>query len=98
YVAYDYGGIPANAHYQRIWRVVGRGEWVRYDCTWPGPSDGTVEVTLTEPNGLHSGEWEMSIVVDGAVILQESFVVEGSWRAWYPAGVIPNCFGKVSTR
>jgi|GEM_PF-3264084 len=98
YVAYDFSGIPAGAHYQRIWRVVGRGEWVRYDCIWPGPTDGTVEVTLTEPNGLYSGEWEMSIVVDGAVLLQEQFLVEGSWQAWYPAGVISTCFGKVSTR
>lgn len=98
YVAYDFSDIPAGAHYQRIWRVVGRGEWVRYDCTWPGPADGTVAVTLTEPNGLYSGEWEMAIVVDGAVLLQERFLVEGSWRAWYPAGVIPTCFGKVSTR
>lgn len=31
YVAYDFSGIPAGAQHQRIWRVVGRGEWVRYD-------------------------------------------------------------------
>ena len=98
YVAYDYAGIPVGAHYQRIWRVIGRGEWVRYDCFWPGPVDGTVEVTLTEPNGLYSGEWEMSIVVDGIVILQKSFVIEGDWKFWDSAGVIPTCFGKASTR
>lgn len=98
HIAYDYSGISVGAHYQRIWQVVGRGEWVRYDCIWPGPSDGTVEVTLTEPNGLNSGEWEMSIVVDGVVILRESFVVAGDWNAWYPAGVFPTCFGKVSTQ
>lgn len=98
HVVFEYANFPPGARYQRIWRMPGRGEWVRYDCIWPGPESGVTEVTLTEPNGLHSGAWEMTLILNGEVLLREQIFVEGAWSAWYPAGSFDGCFGKRSTR
>jgi hypothetical protein len=69
-------------------------EWVRYDCTWPGPINGTDTITLTEPDGLHSGSWEVTITVNEVVILREQIEVLGNWTYWSPAGTFFTCYGK----
>jgi hypothetical protein len=69
-------------------------EWVRYDCTWPGPSSGIDELSLSEPDGLHSGTWEVTITIDDEVIMSEQVYIDGNWSYWEPAGVFDTCYGK----
>ena len=93
HVRWHYENVPAGAHYERIWRSRGE-EWVVYDCTWPGPTRGDSVVTLTEPDGLRSGPWEMIIRVDGEEVLREGLTVAGSHDFWHPAGTFDTCYGK----
>lgn len=88
-----YENIPVGASYTRFWTMDGK-EWVRYNCNWPGPANGIDTVTLTEPGGLHSGTWEMTIKVNGIVLLKEQMEVEGNWTYWSPAGTFNTCYGK----
>lgn len=90
---WNYENIPPGARYVRSWTMGGR-EWVKYDCIWPGPERGADSVTLTEPQGLHSGTWEVTIAVNGLVLLREQVVVEGNWTYWSPAGEFAACYGK----
>ena len=69
-------------------------EWVKYSCTWSGAQTGTDTVTLTEPKGLHSGIWEMTITIGEMTVLQESIEVAGNWTFWEPAGLFNSCYGK----
>lgn len=95
YVNYDYENIPPGAHYTRTWSVKGRGEWVRYDCTWPGPSGGhESDLRLWDMEGLTSGEWTVTITIDGEVVLQETLTIRGDWDIWTPAGVFDGCYGR----
>lgn len=93
YLRWSYKNIPTGAHYVRYWTMNGL-EWVRYDCTWPGPKSGVDEITLTEPEGLHSGTWEVTIMVNDEVIMREQVYVDGNWSFWEPAGVFYSCYGK----
>jgi hypothetical protein len=93
YVSWNFENFPANAHYIRAWNSNG-DEWIRYDCTWPGPSTGNDAVTLTEPGGLRSGTWEIAIDVNGQVVLKRQIFIEGSWDYWSPAGIVDACYGK----
>lgn len=93
YAWWNYENIPVGAHYVRAWTMDGR-EWVRYDCIWPGPETGADEITLSEPGGLHSGTWEVTITVNNSVLLREQLVVEGTWDYWFPAGTFNTCYGK----
>jgi serine/threonine protein kinase len=93
YARWNYDNIPAGATYVRYWTQAGR-EWIRYECIWPNPSSGEEEITLTEPKGLHSGEWIFQIYINGELLLKESFFVEGSWTYWDPAGTFYSCYGK----
>jgi hypothetical protein len=93
YLQWRYENIPYGAHYIRRWTRDGK-EWVRYDCTWPGPSSGVDDITLTEPNGLASGTWIISILVDGREILHDFVRISGSWSYWDPAGTFNSCYGK----
>lgn len=94
YAQWDYENIPTGARYIRSWKMQGK-EWVRYDCIWPGPTTGSNMVTLEEPDGLHSGTWEVSISVNGVTLVQEEVFIAGNWNFWYPVGIINSCFGKV---
>lgn len=94
YALWNYENIPIGSHYVRAWNMDGR-EWVRYDCIWYGPETGVSTVELKEPDGLHSGTWEVTISVDDKVLLREQIIVEGNWDYWYPAGIIDKCFGTV---
>ena len=78
YVEWEFENIPIGADYARVWSMDGQ-EWVRYQCTWPGPSNGTDMVSLREPDGLHSGIWKVTITVNGMVLLEEHIQVEGNW-------------------
>lgn len=93
YAQWNYENIPIGADYTRTWTMNGR-EWIRYACTWPGPTTGIDTVTLTEPKGLHSGIWEVTISVNGAVLLQEQIQVQGKWDYWDPAGSFNSCYGQ----
>jgi hypothetical protein len=91
HLQWDYENLPTGSRYERIWRSDGR-EWIRYQCLWPGPESGTDQVQLTEPNGLGSGFWELTITIDGEVLLQEEIMIEGNWEFWDPAGVRNSCY------
>jgi hypothetical protein len=90
---FEYENFPAGASYTRWWTRNGV-EWVRYQCAWPGKESGLEQITLTEPNGLPSGTWEVTITIDGVIVLQESLVVQGAWSYWDPAGFFSACYGK----
>lgn len=93
YVRWQYGRVPVGAHYQRIWRSRSE-EWAVYECTWPGPTQGEDSVTLTEPDGLRSGPWELIIRVDGEQVLSQKFTLTGNHDYWHPAGTFETCYGK----
>ncbi|HLE29653.1 MAG TPA: serine/threonine-protein kinase [Anaerolineales bacterium] len=93
HLQWRYENVPVGTHYVRAWTMTGQ-EWVRYDCTWPGPATGIDNVTLSEPDGLHSGVWEVTIALDGVVYMREQVIVEGNWTFWSPAGVFGTCYGK----
>lgn len=93
YAQWNYENIPAGVEYIRAWAMNGQ-EWVRYSCIWPGPQTGIDTVTLTEPKGLYSGTWEMTIIVNGQVLLEEQIQVEGDWTYWDPAGSFDTCYRK----
>ena len=93
HLQWNYENIPVGAHYVRIWKSNG-DEWVRYDCTWPGPESGVdIVPALSEPSGLRSGIWEVTISVNDQVLLREQLFVEGNWSHFDPAGVINRCYG-----
>ena len=92
HLQWRYENVPVGTHYVRAWTMTGQ-EWVRYDCTWPGPATGIDNVTLSEPDGLHSGVWEVTIALDGVVYMREQVIVEGNWTFWSPAGVFGTCYG-----
>lgn len=93
HLRWNYKNIPVGTHYIRTWSMNGQ-EWVRYDCTWPGPESGTDEISLTEPDGLHSGTWEVAITVAGTELMREQIQVTGNWNYWHPAGTFYSCYGK----
>jgi hypothetical protein len=93
YAQWDYENIPRGAKYVRKWTMNGN-EWIKYDCIWTGQTNGHDAVTLTEPQGLHSGIWEVTIIVNGVILLQEQIKVTGNWTYWDPAGTLNNCYGK----
>ena len=93
YVRWNYENFPIGTNYVRRWTNNGE-EWVRYQCLWPGPSANVDEVPLTEPEGLRSGVWEVSILLDDVVIAQEQLTVTGNWTFWSPAGVFNSCYGR----
>lgn len=93
YVRWTYENFPVGADYVRRWSNNGE-EWVRYQCLWPGPTSGVDEVPLTEPAGLRSGVWEISIFLDDEIVVQEQLTISGGWTFWSPAGVFDTCYGR----
>jgi len=92
YIEWDYENIPYGARYVRTWKMNGR-EWIKYNCTWTGSENGRDSVKLTEPKGLHSGTWELTISVDSDVLLSEQINISGNWDYWDPAGTLNSCYG-----
>ena len=95
YFRYRFENIPTGSHYIRTWEVVGKEpDWVRYDCTWPGPESGELDLRLFDNEGLQSGTWVMTIEVDGVVLLREEVVLTGNFNLWTPAGTFNTCTGR----
>jgi hypothetical protein len=88
---WEYVQFPAGATYTRTWRLLGLGEWVRYECRWSGSSSGFQTVVLSEPQGLRSGVWQVEVAIDGQEILTEQVEIEGNWQYWDPVGVLYRC-------
>lgn len=91
YLQWSYENIPIGSIYTRIWKNNGR-EWIRYECQWTGPENDTKSTSLREPGGFHSGIWEVNILVDNKILLNEEFSVYGSWDYWSPAGQSDTCY------
>jgi tRNA A-37 threonylcarbamoyl transferase component Bud32 len=91
YATWSYDNIPVGAAYERTWSVAGN-RWIRYSCTWPGPTSGVDSVSLREPGQLFSGIWELTITVNGQILLREQIVVEGNVTYWAPAGELATCY------
>jgi hypothetical protein len=91
YAQWRYENVPAGAHYVRSLTLQGMGDWVKYECIWPGPAAGQDQVVFSEPQGFHSGNWEMTISIDDTFVLQETFVVQGNNQDWSPIGMIASC-------
>jgi hypothetical protein len=66
---------------------------VRYDCTWPGPQNGVDALQLFHTSGLRNGEWQLTIRVDGDVLLQEQITLTGAHDVWLPVGTFSTCYG-----
>lgn len=92
YIEWDYENIPYGARYTRKWTMDGK-EWIRYECLWSGSENGRDSVKLTEPRGLHSGTWELTISVNDEILLREQINVSGNWGYWDPAGSLSSCYG-----
>ena len=87
---FNYENIPPGSSYIRTWDLEGQ-EWIRYTCKWDGPLSGTEIVKFTEPDGLHSGVWTMTVRVNDKIILQEQLTIAGNWTYWFPAGTRNIC-------
>jgi hypothetical protein len=94
YAQFNYENFPSGIKYVRTWSLNGM-EWIRYSCNWDGPTSGTEVLTLKEPQGLRSGTWEITIIVDDKVVLKDQITVNGNWDYWDPAGTINACHGTV---
>jgi hypothetical protein len=93
YLQWQYQNIPLNAHYVRTTKL-GDRTWANYDCFWPNSPSGIEEETLTEPNGLASGDWILTIYVNDELLLNQTIHVEGNWTYFDPAGSFQTCTGK----
>lgn len=92
YAQFNYENFQPGTEYVRTWSLNGM-EWIRYSCNWDGPISGTEVLTLKEPQGLHSGAWEINILIDGVIVLTDQITVNGDWTYWDPAGTINACHG-----
>lgn len=92
YARYNFENFPVGAKYTRRWTMNGN-EWVRYNCAWQGPESGADTLKLTEPDGLHSGIWEISITLNDVTVFRETITVDGNWNYWYAAGTFNSCYG-----
>ncbi len=92
-----YENVDPGSNYQRIWTNLARGEeWVRYDCTWDGPPSGVQNITLQEVDLLHSGFWQVQVIVEGQELLRERIFIEGDVDYWCAPGVVRACSGTKS--
>ena len=92
-LAWKYENIPTGAHYVRNWSHDEFGSWVTYDCTWPGPPSGDVQTSIYDyDEGLTSGNWYVTISVDGETIFREHIFIEGNYKSWSPAGEFDTCY------
>jgi hypothetical protein len=89
HIQWSYKNMPEGMRYSRTWSMDGK-EWIRYDCIWQGSEEGTFNITLQEPMGLHSGTWVMTISTEATVLAEASIPVLGNYDYWAPAG-FQNC-------
>ncbi len=88
FVSWDYTGMTPGQSYTRVWSF-GDQEWIRYNCMWRGPESGTFSVRLWDANGLRSGVWTMTILIDQTVAAQAKVSIEGAFDYFAPAGEQP---------
>ena len=68
-------------------------EWIRYTYNWDETSSGVETIKLTEPKGLASGTWKITVLMDNVPVLTEEIVVVGDWDYWSPGRIINACHG-----
>jgi hypothetical protein len=85
YLSWKFEIKPINSHFVRIWNSDDE-EWVKSDCSWPGPVNGEAGVApLIEPGGFLSGSWVMTIDITNEVASRsEPITVEGDHDYWVP--------------
>ncbi len=88
FVSWDYTGMTPGQSYTRVWSF-GDQEWIRYNCMWRGPESGTFSVRLWDANGLRSGVWTLTILIDQTVTVQAKVSIEGAFDYFAPAGEQP---------
>lgn len=93
YFQFEFEDFPPTAPYTRTWTKDGK-LWAKYTCLWSGAQSGIDEITLTEPNGLASGTWNLVVTINGEEVLNETIEIEGSWTYWSPPGYFNSCYGK----
>lgn len=96
YLTWKYENIPLNALYVRDYAQEKEGgggwlSWVTYDCTWTKPPSGSYDVSLYDGTGLASGNWRITISVNGVVLLQKTIFLQGHRKNWNPQGVFQSC-------
>lgn len=92
HLTWVHGHIPYGAKYERVWTKDGK-EWVKYQCNWDKNEAWTqVSLSMWESKGFASGDWKMTIYVDGVKIFSDGFTVKGNHTDWYPAGTFDRCF------
>ncbi len=96
YLTWKYENIPQNALYVRDYAQEKEGgggwlSWITYQCTWTKPPSGSYDVSLYDGTGLASGNWRITISVNGVVLLQKSIFFQGHWKNWNPQGVFQSC-------
>lgn len=100
YLQWSYQNIPAHATYKRT-VTLGSRVWATYttnwdECAFPSTSStapGIETHTFTEPDGIASGVWTISVEINGEVLLQKNLTVLGSWTYFAPAGTFVHCTG-----
>jgi hypothetical protein len=100
YLQWQYQNIPAHAAYKRT-VTLGSRVWATYstywdDCAYPSASSPVAGVeahTFSEPAGIASGIWTISVEINGEVLLQKNITVLGNWSAFDPAGNFDHCSG-----
>ncbi|HEY9088362.1 MAG TPA: hypothetical protein VIO36_09360 [Anaerolineaceae bacterium] len=90
HVVFDYENFKPGGQYSRTWSSNGE-VWVQYNCAWDGRESGIESIQLRESGGLRSGIWELKIIHDGFVVLQESITVTGSWTYYSTPGLKSTC-------
>jgi hypothetical protein len=101
YLQWQYQNIPAHATYKRT-TTLGSRVWATFttnwdDCVYPNsssPQPGMEAHTFTEPNGIASGVWTITVEINGEVLLQKNLTVLGNWNYFDPAGLFTSCSGK----
>ena len=57
--------------------TVNKSKWVKYECQWTGKETGAEKLRLYDYYGLPAGDWQLTITVNGEVLLNEQFVIQG---------------------
>jgi hypothetical protein len=88
FASWDYSGLRPGLAYTRLWTFQGE-EWIRYNCVWQGPEAGTFAIRLWDTGGLRSGDWTLTIYVEGELAATTSVTIGGHNNYWAPAGERP---------
>ncbi len=91
YLAWDYTGMQQGMPYTREWSNQGQ-RWAYYQCIWQGPESGTRYLELYDRVvGLRSGDWTITITIQGQQVANASILLIGNHTAWAPIGTAAKC-------